>query len=256
MDLHNVIEDAVNQHFPDCDIAVFHIENLKNNFQINITQKDFDFAFFMHNNYIQGIQSKYDYFDKVEKLLNFDLPTKLDYVNEFIKFIYEKSKFNKIFEPFNLIPNESMYHLSKMKKFNHTMIHNLSEASLSKCRLDKKDYSIYLNSSFKITKNKELIATPTLSFFQERNIDFNFEIAFNIEKQTVHLVKSYPMYYDDFFEDNEIFNVDKHMDFIFNSFIDNNVMKRIDPNGVIERQLSSLGDDIDTKIKLLLMYSI
>lgn len=256
MDSHHIIEDALDKHFPESDITIFRLQHMNNQFQVGIDQKHFNFAFFIDNNFIQAIQSKYDCFDEVKKLSNFDIPKNLNYVNEFLKHFYEKTIFNKIFESFSEIPDESMYYISKMKELNQTMMHNLSEASISNCRLDKKEYLIYLKSSFKMTKNRELLAVPTLTFFNEKNSDFKFEIAFNIESQKAHLVKSYPIYYDDFFETNKIFNFDTDIDFIFNSFIDNLVMKRIDPNNELSRQLSSLGNDIDTKIKLLLMYSI
>lgn len=258
MDNHGIIEDALDKHYPESDISVYCVQNMVNKFHIGITQQEIDFTLFIDNNFLQNIQSKADCFDNVQKLSNFNVPTKeqLTPVNLFIQDLYTTGTFNKIFEPFPLISTETMYKVDEMKDLNFTIIHNLSDPSISRCRIDKQNYFILLNCYFKMTKNRELLAVPTLSFFCGKENQFKFDVSFNLETDTVHLVNSHPIYYEEFFEENSIFDVKKDFDSILKQFIDKNVMKKIDPTDELKRQLDSLGDDIDTKIKLLLMYSI
>jgi hypothetical protein len=253
-----ILEDALDQYFPDADISIFPMQCFERKYQVSIVEKEFEFACFSENNFLSGFQSKNDCFEVAKVLSKIVLPKAedLELINPFIKDFYQKSRFNKICEKFNVIAPESMYTVSQPATINFAIISNMSDMSTSLCRIDKINYSIFLNCNFKLSKNREILPVPTLSFFSSRSNKFNFEVAFNIKKQTAHLVKSYPMYYDDFFEENMIFNFDTDLDNIFENFINENVMPHIDPNEELGRQLTSLGDDIETKIRMLLMYSI
>lgn len=255
---YEIMEDGLNNYFPNADIALFPMQYFEGNYQVSVTEKDFSFSGFVRNNFLTSIQSKNDCFECLKESSNIVLPMTedLNYINQFIVDIYLKSMFNKIFEKIDLIPIESMYTVSKLDEINLAIISNLSDYSTSVCRLDKKVYSLFLNCDFKMTKCRKLLPVPTLSFFRNKDSHFKVEIAFNLEKQTIHLVNSYALYYDDFFEENMIFNFDTDLNNIFESFIVESVMPNIDKNDELGRQLVSLGDDIETKIRLLLMYSI
>jgi hypothetical protein len=258
MDNNKRIEDALDNHFPESDIAVYPMQHFKGSYHVSVKETDFNFGCIINNNFLREIQSKNDCFEAVQKSLNILLPSqeKIECINHFIRDFYNNGNFNKIFEMFSLIANESMYKTTQDEESNYAIFHSMSDPSKSNCRLDKKNYSIFLNCYFKMTKDRKLLAVPTLSFFNGNGNPFKFEISFNLENQTAHFVKSHPMYYDDFFEDNKIFDFTKDLDFVFKKFIDENVMKHIDPTNELGRQLESLEDDIDEKIKLLLMYSI
>lgn len=251
------LEDALDQYFPDADISIFPMQYFERKYQVSVVEKEFELCCFSENNFLSGFQSKNDCFE-VKVLSKIVLPKAedLEFINPFIKDFYQKSRFNKIFEKFNVIAPESMYTVSKPETINFAMISNISDMSTSLCRIDKINYSIFLNCNFKFSKNRKILPVPTLSFFSSRSNKFKFEVAFNIEKETVHLVKYHPMYYDDFFKENKLFNFDTDLHDIFEKFINENVMQHIDPNEELGRQLASLGDDIETKIRLLLMYSI
>lgn len=257
MDNRELLEDALDKHFPDSDITIYETEYLKNGFQVSIEQKPLGFSFFVKNNFLEAFQSKYNDFEDAQKSTNIVLPDneKMTYINDFMKSFHENGRFSKIMEPFSLFEQAKMYQLSGINE-SLKLIHNLSNASTSICRIDREKYLVYLNYSFKMTKNRRMLPVPVLSFFIGRNIDFQFDIAFNIEQQSVYLVKSYPMYYEDFFEENDIFDFDNDLEIIFRNFVDKNVMKNIDPTNELGRQLVSLGDDMDEKLKLLIMYSI
>lgn len=253
------IEDALDQHFPDADIAIFPMQYFKGSYHISIKEKEFTFGCMISNNFLREIQSKNDCFEAVQKSLNISLPNqeKIECINNFIRDFYNNSKFNKIFKMFSLIDNKSIYKITQHEESNYAMYHSMADQSpLNNCRLDKKDYLILLNCYFKMTQDRKLLAVPTLSFFNGNENSFKFEISFNLESETAHFVKSYPMYYDDFFKENKVFDFTTDLDFVFKKFIDENVMKHIDPTNELGRQLESLDDDIDEKIKLLLMYSI
>lgn len=257
MDNRELLEDALDKHFPDSDITIYETELFKNGFQVSIEQKPLSFSFFVKNNFLEAVQSKYNDFDAAKKSTNIVLPDneKMAYINNFMESFYENERFNKIMEKFSLFDQEKMYQISGMED-SLKLIHNLSNASTSICRIDRQKYLVYLNYQFKMTKKREMIAVPVLSFFVGRNIDFQFDIAFNLEQQSIYFVKAYPMYYEDFFEENNIFDFNKDLETIFRNFIEKNVMKNIDPTNELGRQLASLGDDIDEKLKLLIMYSI
>lgn len=257
MDNRELLEDALDKHFPEADISIHEVAYMKNGFQVSIVQKGLSFSFFVKNNFIEAVQSKYNDFEETKKSTNIVLPDneKMTYINSFMKSFYEYGRFNKIMEPFSTIVQETMYEISGMEE-SLKLIHNLSNSSKSICRIDKQEYLVYLNYSFKMTKDRRMMPMPVLSFFVGRNIDFQFDIAFNLENQTIHLVNSYPMYYEDFFEENDIFDFDKDLDIIFKNFIDKNVMKNIDPTNELGRQLVSIGEEMDEKLKLLIMYSI
>lgn len=257
MDNRELLEDALDCYFPEADISIYETEHLKHGFQVSIEQKSLTFSFFVRNNFLETVQSKYNDFEDTKKATNIVLPDneKMTYINNFMNSFYTNGRFNKIMEPFSLFDQENMYKISGMEE-SLKLIHNLSNASTSICRIDRQKYLVYLNYSFKMTKDRRIIPVPVLSFFKGKNIDFGFDIAFNLEQQSIYFVKSYPIYYEDFFEDNTIFDFDKDLDTIFRNFIGKNVMKNIDPTNELGSQLASLGDDIDEKLKLLLMYSI
>jgi len=259
MDNNKRIEDALDNHFPESDIAVYPMQHFKGIYHVSVKETDFCFGCIINNNFLREIQSKNDCFEAVQKSLNILLPRqeKIECINHFIRDFYNNGKFNQIFEMFSLIDNESIYKITQNEETNYAIYHSMANQSpLNNCRLDKKDYLILLNCYFKMTQDRKLLAVPTLSFFNGNNNPFKFEISFNLENQTAHFVKSYPMYYDDFFKDNKIFDFTTDLDFVFKNFINENVMKHIDPTHELGRQLESLDDDIDEKIKLLLMYSI
>lgn len=259
MDDNKLIEDALDKHFPEADLAIFPMQYFKESYHISVKEKYFSFGCMMNNNFLREIQSKNDCFKEVQKSLNILLPSheEIECINNFITEFYNKGKFNKIFEMFSLIDNESIYKITQHEESNYAMYHSMADQSpLNNCRLDKKDYLILLNCYFKMTKDRKLLPVPTLSFFNGNENSFKFEISFNLENQTAHFVKSYPIYYDDFFKENKVFDFTTDLDVVFKKFIDENVMKHIDPTNELGCQLESLDDDIDEKIKLLLMYSI
>lgn len=257
MNNRTLLEDALDKYFPDSDISIFEAAYMKNGFQVGIEQKRLRFSFFVKNNFIEALQSKYNDFEDTKKVTNIILPDNdiMSLINNFMKSFYEGGDFRKIMTPFSYFDQKKMYEISGDEE-SLKVIHNLSNSSTSICRIDNKKYLFYLNYQFKMTRKREMIAVPVLSFFTGKDIDFQFDIAFNIEKQSIYFVKSYPMYYEDFFEENDIFDFDKDLDIIFRNFIEKNVMKNIDPTNELGRQLVSLGDDMDEKLKLLIMYSI
>lgn len=257
MDNRTTTEEALDKYFLDSNISIYKIEHIENSFQISIKKESLSFSFFVKNNFIEAIQSKYKDFEATQKEVNVVLPENenLTYIGNFMKDFYEKGLFNKIMKPFSIIDQKNMYEISGMEE-SIKLIHNLSNASKSICRIDKKEYVVHLNYQFKMTKKREMIAVPVLSFFIGREVDFKFDIAFNIEQQSIYFVKSYPIYYEDFFEENTIFDFEKDLDIIFRNFIDKNVMKNIDPTNEIRQQLELLDDDINEKVRLLIMYSI
>lgn len=252
-----MIEDALIVHYPKAQLSTFPVEKMNNMFHISLRQDNIDFTLFAFNNYIHSLQSNADKFDYIQGFSNIKIKSDdLEILNEFVKKLYERNDFKKVLSPISLFNTEHVYFVDRMDELNFAMIRGLAESLKLYCRLDKKQYSILLNSNFKLTKNKEMVRVPTINIVFDQKASQKFEIAFNLTKGTAHLVESYPVYYEDFFEENKIFEINKNFDLLFKSFIEDVVMKRIDPTNEIKQQLDLLGDNIDEKVKLLIMYSI
>lgn len=252
-----IIEDALIAHYPKAKLSIFPVEKMDNMFHVSLRQDNVDFTLFAYNNYIHSLQSNADEFDYVQGFSNIKIKSDdLEIINEFIKKLYEESDFKKVVSPLSLFKTDHIYFIDRMDELNFAMIRGLAESSKLYCRLDKNQYSIILNSYFKLTKNKEMVRVPTINIIFDQKAKQKFEIAFNITKGTAHLVDSYSVYYEDFFVENKIFDTDKNFDLLFKSFIDDVVMKKIDPTNELKQQLDLLGDDLDEKVRLLIMYSI
>lgn len=53
-----ILEDALDQYFPDADISIFPMQYFERKYQISIVEKEFEFACFSENNFLSGFQSK------------------------------------------------------------------------------------------------------------------------------------------------------------------------------------------------------
>jgi len=252
-----MIEDALIIHYPKAKMSIYPVEKMDNMFHVSLHQDNIDFTLFAYNNYIHSLQSNADKFDYVQGFSNIKIKSDdLAILNDFAKNLYEKSLFHKVISPISIFDTEQVYYIDRMDELNFAMIRGLAKSLKLYCRLDKNEYSLSLNSNFKLTKNKEMVRVPTINITFDKYAKQKFEIAFNLTKGTAHLVSSYPVYYEDFFKENGIFETDKNFNLLFESFINDVVMKKIDPNNELKKQLDSLGDDIEEKVKLLIMYSI
>ena len=179
-------------------------------------------------------------------------------VNDFFDLISSNSNFNKIFYTENrVMPTEicSFTREGTTASFKLPFIANTHSRTYLITKISKSYFMYYLENHFKMTKDGNILIVPMITFFEHQKNEHVF--AFNIYNQTIHLIRNEEFYFEDLFENNEVFNAGYHGDVFVDQYINNYILNTLEDDDSIRQELILYPpEQLSSKIDLLSMYMI
>lgn len=258
----NVIEEILSKKFIDSNVSLSCSNSEKYILESLIQYKDNDnenyLKIFIENNFITKVISSQD-IDFLKNLFGINKISKdrLDTFNDFFAFINVESNLPKGFSPFNYINFKDVYNFKY--NFNYGSHSGETVKSLvigqTVCLFNNKSYDITFQNNFKFKKDLTILPVPVISIFDDTNAHSMF--AYNIYTDNIHVVNKLPLYFEYFFKENPIIDPSYHLNYIFNKFIDDEVLKKLSNDTPLKETLILLPpNDLDIKIDLVSMYTI
>lgn len=217
-----IVKRFLTEHFPDENHQLFNEVHQNKKFltvQVCNDNKP-KLIFDVVHNHVKNICIHKDYYEKVSSIFNLDAYKKQEtiIIKDFIKTINKNNSFKSIF---NQIDDFDFYFdLSNKISYDENLIivsDQYKSFTLSP-NFNKLKHSSYIQFPLMFSKKNTLKYIPTIYLF---DIDNNvFTLKFDLDNKSVHFIESETLYYEDLFEQNKIFNDDKHLTYILNNYID------------------------------------
>lgn len=216
--------------------------------------------FIIKANSFTNIKTNTKYLPEVKRLLSINKMKRNDLkiIDHFFRLMTTNDNFEKIFTIENRLSNTDMFMFRKegdTSAFTLPLVASSNVGSYFITKFRKSYYRYFFENNFKITRDGTILMVPIIRFFQNQKNEHVF--AFNIYNQTIHRIREEAFYFDDFFENSEIFDPAYHGDVFVNEYIDHYVLKTLDDNDDIRKELVLYPlDRLSDKVDLLSMYMI
>jgi hypothetical protein len=215
-------------------------------------------GFKIRDNSIIEINASHRHLENAHKLFSLN-KVKVDSFNiipVFLNLLSKNSNFNRVFTLFNSINEKKIFRFYTSGRAYIlpciTADHGFSRLTSV---LDETYSQLYLENSFKLSRNGKFLPVPIIRVFVDQNNEQVF--AFNLYDQQVYKVKKKLFYFEDFFEAAELFDVDYHGDILVDEYIDHQVINGlIDEKSIRESLIVLPRDQLKNKIDLISMYLI
>jgi hypothetical protein len=221
--------------------------------------KDKQFVdFTIINNSIIAIKTSNKYLPEIKKLLSINKMKRSDFkiVTDFFDQMKSNSNFNKMFYIDNKLSNNDMFSFKKEGSlFKLPLVYPSSTPSFFITKISKSYFRYYFENNFKLTRDGNILMVPTITLFEHQRNEHKF--AFNIYNQTIYRIRKEEIYFEDFFENNEVFNAEYHGDVFVDEYIDNYILNELDDDDGIRQELILYPrEQLSGKVDLLSMYMI
>lgn len=253
------IADLFNSRYPKSKFESKSINDIiifKSTFD---REKQFvDFIF--KKNSITTIKTSNKYLPEVKRLLSINKMKRNDLkiIDHFFRLMMTNVNFEKIFTIENRLSNTDMFTFRKegdTSAFILPLVASSNVGSYFITKFRKSYYRYFFENNFKITRDGTILMVPIIRFFQNQKNEHIF--AFNIYNQTIHRIREESFYFDDFFENSELFDPTYHGDVFVNEYIDHYVLKTLDDKDDIRKELVLYPlDRLSDKVDLISMYMI
>lgn len=216
--------------------------------------------FIFKKNSITTVKTNNKYLPEVKNLLSINKIKRSDFqvVNDFFDLISSNSNFDKIFYTENrVLPTEicSFKREGTTSAFTLPFIANTHSRTYLITKISKSYFMYYLENHFKMTKDGNILIVPMITLFEHQKNEHIF--AFNIYNQTIHLIRNEEFYFEDLFENNEVFNAGYHGDVFVDQYINNYILNTLEDDDSIRQELILYPpEQLSSKIDLLSMYMI
>jgi len=215
--------------------------------------------FIFKKNSITTIKTNNKYLPEVKKLLSINKMKRSDFkiIDDFFTLINSNSNFDKIFYMENkILPTEiCSFKRDSTSAFTLPFIANTHSRTYLITKISKSYFMCDLENHFKITKDGTILIVPMITFFGHQKNEHIF--AFNIYDQTIHRIRNEEFYFEDLFENNELFNPEYHGDIFVDAYIDNYILNTLDDDDEIKESLIVLPRErLSEKVDILSMYLI
>jgi len=257
INLQNLINDIFTSRYPKSN---FTLDEVNDVFLFkSFFDKDKQFVdFTIKNKSITNIKTNNKYLPEVKKLLSINKMKRSDFkiVTDFFNLISSNSNFNKMFYIENKLSNDDMFSFKKEGSlFRLPLVYPSSKQSFFITKMSKSYFRYYFENNFKITRDGNILMVPTITLFEHQKNQHKF--AFNIYNQTIYRVRKECVYFEDFFENNEVFNAAYHGDVFVDEYIDNYIINSFEDDDDIKQLLIRLPrEHLYEKVELLSMYMI
>lgn len=225
-------------------------------FSSNFDDKSF-VRFVIQGGTISHIKTNNRYLPEVKNLFSIHKMKRIDFkiIDEFFRLINSNSNFNKVFKLRNNMTANDWFSFKRSSDFfSLPLLPDTKYSSFLVDKLHNIHYRIYFENHFKMNKNGSFFIVPMIKFFDNRKNKQLF--AINIYEKTIHYVKKEEFFFDDFFENNAIFDPEYHGDVFVDEYIDN-LIYQLDSSDEIRQELILYPrDKLSTKVDLLSMYTI
>ena len=247
--------------FPDVNVKLFKTDPDLDD--VIIFKSSFDdgnkfISFSIHDNFIHEIKVSNRNLDNAHKLFSLN-NLKVDAFNiipVFLNLLPTNSNFNKVFTLFNNINQKKIFRFYSIG-LAYILPCITSDHGFARLTsvLDETDCQLYIENSFKLSRNGKFLPVPIIRIFLDQNNEQVF--AFNLYEQQVYKVKKKLFYFEDFFESAELFDIEYHGDILVDEYIDHQVVNGlIDEKSIRESLIVLPRDQLKNKIDLMSMYLI
>lgn len=257
IDIQQPISDIFTSRYPKSTFTFKMVNDLILFKSFFVKDKEFvDFT--IRNNSITAVKTSNKYLPEVKKLLSINKMKRGDFkiVADFFDLMNSNSNFNKIFSIDNKLSHNEMFSFKKEGSlFKLPLVCTGDKASFFITKMKKSYFRYYFENHFKLTKDGNILLVPVITVFEHQKNEHKF--AFNIYNQTIYRVRKEEFYFEDFFENNELFNAEYHGDVFVDEYIDHYVLNELDDDDDIRKELILYPrEHLSGKVDLLSMYMI
>ena len=247
-----LVRKFLNEHFPNdqhkivdmekyLEITVFHLNVYKLFFRV--TKSGFVYSVSIHQDHFKDIQSLF--------CLGEYKQSSTIILNNFITLVNENPFFNQVFNPLKLLDFTLYMKLSTSGSYRDIFDHDKKFNMNSKI-ISVKQPAVF-QFSFRFTANNTLKYLPSISLFNET--DYNFPVCFDLDTQSIYLMTSNNIIYDDFFINNKVLNVNEDLQPLVIKFVDYVIYNYNQKNPKDPLPFNS-DDSFYNKVSLLAMINI
>jgi hypothetical protein len=257
INIQQLISDIFTSRYPKSTFTLDEVNDIV--LFKSVFDKDKQFVdFTIKKKSITTIKTNTKYLPEVKKLLSINKMKRSDFriVTDFFKLLSSNSNFNKMFSIENRLSNDDMFSFKKEgSSFRLPLVYPIGEQSFFITKMSKSYFRYYFENNFKITKDGTILMVPIITVFEHQKNEHKF--AFNIYNQTIYRIRKEEVYFEDFFENNEVFNADYHGDVFVDEYINNYVLNTLEDDDSIRQELISYPRErLSDKVNLLSMYMI
>lgn len=253
--IEKLITDLFKSQYPNCKFDFKYYNDIIH-FSSTFADKVF-VNFTVRKNSISQVKTINRYIPEVKKLFHIHKMKRTDFkiVDDFFTQISSNINFNKVFTIKNTITANEWVSFKKESKF---FVIPSEPSTKSRCvfigKLRNTHYRCSFENNFKMSKDGSIFIVPMIRLFDYQKNSQVF--AFNIYNQTIVRVKKEEFFFEDFFENNEIFNSDYHGDVFVDEYIDNILYDVSEDDEIRQELILYPRDKLSAKVDLISMYMI
>lgn len=243
--------------YPQVDVKVYNNEDiitLKSSFDDGNKFIDFE----IHKNSVRRIRISHKHLIKAEKLFSINKVKSKDFdiIHVFFNQLTAHSNFNKCFKLIDRLQIKNVFRF-----YRDGLISNLPNMTDDQgyvhliCNLKQDSFVLYFGNYFKLSRDGNFLPIPMIKFFEGQSNEQVF--AFNIYNQQIYKVKKELFYFEDLFEDAELFDINYHGDILVDEYLDTHIINTMSKDDPIRQSLITLPrENLKAKIDLISMYLI